>query len=83
MHPEMAGVLAGQRYGELTQQAARRHAAVIAREAAAAAPRRRTMTDVHLPRYRVHWSRTTLSPVGPAGRPERSWVIVISATRGL
>jgi hypothetical protein len=40
-------------------------------------------TGWRLPRYRVRWSRTTLPAIGTAGRRERSWVIVISATRGL
>jgi hypothetical protein len=37
-----------------------------------------------LPRYRVSWSRTALSTAAADGsRRGRSWVIVISATRGL
>jgi hypothetical protein len=36
-----------------------------------------------LPRYRVSWSRTALSASTPDGAGRgRSWVIVISATRG-
>ncbi len=79
MHPEIAGVLAEQHHDELIRQAGRRRAAAIAREAAP----RRGIANVRLPHYRVHWSRTTLSPVGEAGRRERSWVIVISASRAL
>jgi hypothetical protein len=69
MHPEIASVLAQQRHQELTRQADRQRAV-----ACASGSRR------HAPRYRVHWSRTTLAP---AGRRERSWVIVISASRSL
>lgn len=37
-----------------------------------------------LPHYRVSWSRTALSTAAADGaRRGRSWVIVISATRGL
>ncbi len=79
MHPQLAGVLAEQHHDELTRQAGRRRAAALARGAAT----RRGIANVRLPHYRVHWSRTTQSPVGAAGRPERSWVIVISASRGL
>jgi hypothetical protein len=68
MHPEMARVLVQQHEHELTRQADRQRMA-------ARAPRPR--------RFRVHWSRTTLSAAGVTGRRERSWVIVISATRGL
>lgn len=77
MHPEMARILAAQYQDELTSRAARWHTAASARE------HRRHVPHPHLPHYRVHWSRATLSPVGAAGRPERSWVIVISATRGI
>ncbi len=35
-----------------------------------------------IPRYHLTWSRMSLPGAGAAGR-ERSWVIVISATRGL
>jgi len=77
MHPEMASVLATQHQHELTSQARRR--------AMAASPRgpRRHTPGWRVPRYRVSWSRTTLSPAAVTGRRERSWVIVISATRGL
>jgi len=61
------------------------------RRAAAAGPRgpRRGARRPHLPgallpRYRVSWSRTALSASAPDGAERgRSWVIVISATRGL
>jgi hypothetical protein len=75
MHPEIAGILAEQHQHELIRRAESRHVAASLR-----GPRRRA------PRYRVHWTRTTLSPVDAAGAPvrrERSWVIVISASRGL
>jgi hypothetical protein len=73
MHPEMARNLVQQHERELTRQADRQRVA-------ASAPATR---HLRLPRYRLHWSRTTLSGGGLAGRRERSWVIVISATRGL
>jgi hypothetical protein len=77
MHPEMASVLAGQRHRELTRQAGQWRAT--------AGPRRPRLPAAgwRVPRYRVSWSRTTLSAAGVTGRRERSWVIVISATRGL
>jgi hypothetical protein len=58
---------------------------------AAASPRgpRRAARRAHfpgalLPRYRVSWSRTALSTAAADGaRRGRSWVIVISATRGV
>lgn len=51
---------------------------------AAASPRRPHLPGALLPRYRVSWSRTALSTAAADGaRRGRSWVIVISATRGL
>ena len=80
MHPEIAGLLAEQHQHELRRRAESRHGAASLRGPRRRAPRWRA------PRYRVYWSGTTLSPVDPAGAPgrrERSWVIVISASRGL
>jgi len=46
--------------------------------------RRPHLPGALLPRYRVTWSRTALSAAAADGaRRGRSWVIVISATRGL
>ena len=46
--------------------------------------RRPHLPGALLPRYRVSWSRTALSASAPDGTGRgRSWVIVISATRGL
>lgn len=45
--------------------------------------RRAHLPGALLPRYRVSWSRTTLSAAGGDGRRARSLVIVISASRGL
>jgi hypothetical protein len=77
MHPEMTRVLVEQRHRELTAQARQCRAAASLRR-----PRRHA-AGWRVPRYRVSWSRIILSPAGVAGRRERSWVIVISATRGL
>jgi hypothetical protein len=77
MHPEIARTLARQHDDEVTRHAERQRAVTAARESRHHAPRGR------IPRYRVHWSRTSLSAAGLPGRRERSWVIVISATRGL
>ena len=45
--------------------------------------RRPHLPGALLPRYRVSWSRTALSASAPDGAERgRSWVIVISATRG-
>ena len=46
--------------------------------------RRPHLPGALLPRYRITWSRTALSTAAADGaRRGRSWVIVISATRGL
>jgi hypothetical protein len=46
--------------------------------------RRPHLPGALLPRYRVTWSRTALSTAAADGaRRSHSWVIVISATRGL
>jgi hypothetical protein len=46
--------------------------------------RRPHLSGALLPHYRVSWSRTALSTAPADGaRRGRSWVIVISATRGL
>jgi hypothetical protein len=95
MHPEIASALAEQHRRDLARQAGwlpglrqqvssaptgkrrQRHAAQSTR-----GPRRHA-PSWRVPRYYVSWSRTTLTPAGATGRRERSWVIVISATRGL
>ena len=80
MHPEMASVLAEQHQHELIQRGESWRAAASLRGP------RRPARRLRGPRYRVHWSRTTLSPADAAGAPgrrERAWVIVISASRGL
>jgi hypothetical protein len=71
MNAQLTEALATQRSDELTAEAVRHRAA-----AAIPAPRR------HVPRWRVNWSRTSLAPAGAGAgaRPERSWVIIISAT---
>ena len=71
MHPELLSSLATERRRDIG-------AAVTASRASSArggwrAPR------VTMPRFRVSWTRTTLSAVSGRGRG-RSWVIVISAT---
>ena len=80
MHPEMTSILAKQHQHELIQRGESRHAAASLRGP------RRPARRLRGPRYRVHWSRTTLSPAdapGTPGRRERAWLIVISASRGL
>lgn len=71
MHPEMARSLAAQHHDELLASARQRRVAAGSR-----GPRRR------VPRWHLSWSRTTLAPARAGGRPERSWVIIISASRG-
>jgi len=75
MHPQITSVLAKEHERDLASRASRHRMAASLR-----GPRRHAR-GWGLPRYQVNWSRTTLSPVGLAGRPERSWVLVISATR--
>lgn len=85
MQLEMAAALAEEYQRELARQASRSraaHAARGAREPLGDVPSRRAQAW-RIPRYRLSWSRTSLSRIGTAGRRERSWVIVISATRGL
>ena len=96
MHPDMASALASQHRHEMTAKASHQAQAAQATETAgtrpaAASPRgpRRGARRPHfpgalLPRYRLSWSRTALSTAAADGaRRGRSWVIVISATRGL
>jgi hypothetical protein len=87
MHPHMAGAMVAQHRRDMTAAAARSALARQAGPRGAAGPRgpRRSGPRAHLlgtllPRYRVSWSRTTLSPAAAGGRG-RSWVIVISARR--
>jgi hypothetical protein len=90
LHPVMASALASEHRCDMITQASQAALGAGAREASranrrrgAASPRgpRRAAPRAYLPRYRVSWSRTTLSSAGAGGRG-RSWVIVISATRG-
>jgi hypothetical protein len=81
MHPEITSALAAERQRDLARQTSRRLAGHRISEFS-------DFTDSgakgrHLPRYRVSWSRVSLPAIGAAGRRERSFVIVISATRGL
>jgi hypothetical protein len=71
MHPDMAGSLARNHHDELIERAHR------ARTLAGARGRGR-----HVPRMHVSWSRAALAAASTSGRPGRSWVIIISATRG-
>lgn len=72
MHPDMAGSLAREHRVELMERAHRARTAADAR-----GDRRR-----HVPRMHVSWTRAALSAASASGRPGRSWVIIISATRG-
>jgi hypothetical protein len=92
LHPVMASALASEhrrdmiaRAGQAAVGAEAGRAGRASRRRAAASPRgpRRAAPRAYLPRYRVSWSRTTLSAAGAGGHRGRSWVIVISATRGL
>lgn len=76
MHPEIARILAAQHQRELAREIRQRQMAASLRGP------RRNAPGWRVPRYHVSWSRTTLSPADVAGRGGRSWVIVISATRG-
>lgn len=71
MHPELSMSLARSRREEMIGRA---------REARRAAAGRAFRPGV--PRWRITWSRATLAAAGASGRPSRSWVIIISATRG-
>jgi len=75
MHPELISALAAERRRDLT-------AGTIGDRSRPPARR------IRLPRYRLTWSHTSLGAAAAgsgvkvaAGRRERSWVIVISATR--
>jgi hypothetical protein len=92
MHPDMASALASQHRHEMTVKAGHHARAAHASETAGARPaaasprgprRGAHLPGALLPRYRVSWSRTALSTAAADGaRQGRSWVIVISATRG-
>lgn len=98
MHPQMTSDLAAQHRHDMTAKAAKAsHAtrtsqptqlsrAAWASQATSVGRARRPgarLAGALLPRYRVSWSRTTLSAPGGDGRRARSLVIVISASRGL
>ena len=68
--------------GETAEACQTAHASQAAQVARGA--RRPHLSGALLPHYRVSWSRTALSTAAADGaRRGRSWVIVISATRGL
>ena len=71
--------------GETAEACQTAHASQASQAAQVAhGPRRPHLPGALLPRYRVTWSRTALSTAAADGaRRGRSWVIVISATRGL
>lgn len=71
MHPDTAMCLVRHHHDDLIQRARQ------ARTSAGSRGLRRLV-----PRWRVTWSRATLAAAGGSGRPGRSWVIIISATRG-
>jgi hypothetical protein len=81
MHPELIAALATEH---------RRDLAADVTAHAVPQPRRPHVRLPRLPHYRLTWTHTSIGaaaagsahPVS-AGRGERSWVIVISATRGL
>lgn len=84
MHHEMASALVQDRQRELAREASRYaarrasdHTGNITADHMPGRARRR------MPRYHVSWSRMSLPAIGAAGRRERSWVIVISATKGV
>ena len=68
--------------GETAEACQTAHASQAAQVARGA--RRPHLSGALLPHYRVSWSRTALSTAAADGASRgRSWVIVISATRGL
>lgn len=88
MNMEMVGALAQERQREIIRQANRQRQAAPGEPAQRADSPSRHARGRRIPRYHLSWSRTSLSPAagGPAGpdaRAGRSWVIVISATKGL
>ena len=72
MHPDMAASLARSHHDELMERA---------HEARMLAGTRGDLRR-HVPRMHVSWTRAALAAAGASGRPSRSWVIIISATRG-
>jgi hypothetical protein len=71
--------------GETAEACQTAHASQASQAAQVARGARRLhLSGALLPHYRVSWSRTALSTAAADGaRRGRSWVIVISATRGL
>ena len=76
MHPQIAATLAEQHQRDLISQADRHRMAASLR-----GPRRHA-AGWRVPRYRLSWSRVSLSPAGVASPRDRSWIIIISAARG-
>lgn len=89
MNMEMVGALAQERQREIIREANRLRHAAPGEPARRADSLSRHAWGRRIPRYRLSWSRTSLSPAaaggpaGPGARTGRSWVIVISATKGL
>lgn len=84
MNHEMTSALVKDRQRELAREASRYatrhvrdHTGDITGDYTLERPWRR------IPRYHVSWSRMSLPAIGTTGRRERSWVIVISATKGV
>jgi hypothetical protein len=81
MHPSTAKALADQRHADLARDKA---------GSGTGWPTRPGWFSRHLPRWRVSWSRTVLSPAGPdaagsgrAGRPAGSSLVIIVSARRL
>lgn len=88
MNHEMTSALVKDRQRELTREASRyaaRHVSDHAGDIAGDITGDHTLQRPgrRIPRYHVSWSRMSLPAIGAAGRNERSWVIVISATKGV
>lgn len=84
MNHEMTRALVKDRQRELAREASRyaaRHVSDHAGDTISDHTLERAMRRI--PRYHVSWSRMSLPAIGAAGRHERSWVIVISATKGV
>ena len=78
MQPDTAMRMTRYHHDELTKGARASRAARASRGRPGDVPKPRR----HFPYWRLTWARATIAAAGASGRRSRSWVIIISATRG-
>lgn len=84
MHPEIASALVDERQRDLARRASQLRAPRgVSEYTGTTGSRAPDVRGWRVPRYRVSWSRMTVPAIAGTGRHGRSWVIVISASKGL